>query len=70
VPAIAGKTGTAEVEEKASHSWFVGFAPYEAQGGRRLAFGVIIEHGGYGGKYAAPAAGEIVRAAAGMGIIQ
>src|SRR6185295_1623798 len=70
VPAIAGKTGTAEVEEKGSHSWFVGFAPYESQGARRLAFGVIVEHGGYGGKYAAPAAGEIVRAAAGMGIIQ
>jgi cell division protein FtsW (lipid II flippase)/cell division protein FtsI/penicillin-binding protein 2 len=70
VPAIAGKTGTAEVEEKASHSWFIGFAPYEAQGGRRIAFGVIVEHGGYGGRLAAPAAGEIVRAAAAMGIIQ
>jgi cell division protein FtsI/penicillin-binding protein 2 len=70
VPPIAGKTGTAEVEGKASHSWFVGFAPYQAQGARRLAFGVLVEHGGYGGRLAAPAAGEIVRAAAGMGIIQ
>ncbi|HEV8580542.1 MAG TPA: FtsW/RodA/SpoVE family cell cycle protein [Thermoanaerobaculia bacterium] len=70
VPAIAGKTGTAEVEEKGSHSWFVGFAPYETHGGRRIAFGVIIEHGGYGGRLAAPAAGEIVQAAAAMGIIQ
>ena len=68
-PAIAGKTGTAEVKDKDSHSWFVGFAPYEAAGGRRIAFGVIVEHGGYGGRLAAPAAGEIVRAAAGFGII-
>ena len=28
-PAIAGKTGTAEVKDKASHSWFIGYAPYE-----------------------------------------
>jgi cell division protein FtsW (lipid II flippase) len=69
-PAIAGKTGTAEVKDKASHSWFVGFAPYEAAGGRRIAFGIIVEHGGYGGRLAAPAAGEIVRAAAAFGIIQ
>ncbi|HEX9940879.1 MAG TPA: FtsW/RodA/SpoVE family cell cycle protein [Thermoanaerobaculia bacterium] len=69
-PAIAGKTGTAELEDKASHSWFIGFAPYEAQGGRRIAFGVVVEHGGYGGRLAAPAAGEIVQAAAAMGIIQ
>lgn len=67
--AIAGKTGTAEVEDRASHSWFVGFAPYESRGGRRIAFGVLIEHGGYGGRLAAPAAGEIVREAAALGII-
>jgi len=66
-PAIAGKTGTAEVKDKGSHSWFIGFAPYEAQGGRRIAFGVIIEHGGYGGRLAAPAAGEIVRTASELG---
>ncbi|MBW8877955.1 MAG: FtsW/RodA/SpoVE family cell cycle protein [Acidobacteria bacterium] len=66
-PAIAGKTGTAEVKDKGSHSWFIGFAPYEAQGGRRIAFGVIIEHGGYGGRLAAPAAGEIAKAAADLG---
>ncbi len=68
-PAIAGKTGTAEVKDKDSHSWFIGFAPYETQGGRRIAFGVIVEHGGYGGRFAAPAAGEIVKWAAAMGII-
>jgi cell division protein FtsW (lipid II flippase)/cell division protein FtsI/penicillin-binding protein 2 len=67
--AIAGKTGTAEVEDRDSHSWFVGFAPYGARGGRRIAFGVLIEHGGYGGRLAAPAAEEIVREAAALGII-
>ncbi len=29
-PPIAGKTGTAEVQGKNSHSWFIGFAPYGA----------------------------------------
>jgi cell division protein FtsW (lipid II flippase) len=67
-PAIAGKTGTAEVKDKASHSWFIGYAPYETAG-RRIAFGVIVEHGGYGGRLAAPAAGEIVQAAAQLGLL-
>jgi cell division protein FtsW (lipid II flippase) len=67
-PAIAGKTGTAEVKDKASHSWFIGYAPYETAG-RRIAFGVVVEHGGYGGRLAAPAAGEIVQAAAQLGIL-
>jgi len=69
-PPIAGKTGTAEVQNKASHSWFIGYAPYETAGGRRIAFGVIVEHGGYGGRLAAPAAGEIVQAAAQLGILR
>ena len=34
-PAIAGKTGTAEVQDKGSHSWFIGYAPYPTQGGGR-----------------------------------
>ncbi|HEX2643610.1 MAG TPA: penicillin-binding transpeptidase domain-containing protein, partial [Thermoanaerobaculia bacterium] len=68
-PPMAGKTGTAEVKDKPSHSWFVGFAPYQARG-RRLAFGVIVENGGYGGKVAARAAGEMVRDAARLGLIQ
>ncbi len=66
-PAIAGKTGTAEVKDKGSHSWFIGFAPYDAQTGRKIAFGIIIEHGGYGGRLAAPAAGEIVKTASELG---
>jgi cell division protein FtsI/penicillin-binding protein 2 len=61
---IAGKTGTAQVGEgKASHSWFIGFAPYGAESKSCVAFSVIVENGGYGGKLAAPIAGEIAAAA-------
>jgi cell division protein FtsW (lipid II flippase) len=70
VPAIAGKTGTAEVQGKPSHSWFIGFAPYGTQGGRKIAFAVIVENGGYGGRVAAKAAGEIVQKAAQLGLIR
>ncbi len=73
-PPIAGKTGTAEVKDQKSHSWFIGYAPYttgpRAPGTRRIAFAVIVEHGGYGGRFAAPAAGEIVRRAAALGLLQ
>ena len=64
---IAGKTGTAEITGKPSHSWFVGFAPY-GQASRRVAVAVILENAGYGGAAAAPAAGEIVAAAAALGL--
>ncbi len=66
---IAGKTGTGEVAGLPSHAWFVGFAPY-GSAKRRIAFAVIIENAGYGGLAAAPAAGEIVSAAAATGLIQ
>jgi cell division protein FtsW (lipid II flippase)/cell division protein FtsI/penicillin-binding protein 2 len=69
-PAIAGKTGTAEVKDEASHSWFVGFAPYDAPSGKRIAFAVVVEHGGYGGSVAAPVAGDIVTTAKQLGIIR
>jgi peptidoglycan glycosyltransferase len=65
---IAGKTGTAEVAGDASHSWFVGFAPF-GQATRRIAFAIVIENAGYGGASAAPAAGELVTAAAAAGLI-
>jgi cell division protein FtsW (lipid II flippase)/cell division protein FtsI/penicillin-binding protein 2 len=67
--AIAGKTGTAEVANGASHSWFVGFAPF-AGPGRRIAFAVLVENAGYGARTAAPIAGEIVSAARASGLIQ
>lgn len=65
---IAGKTGTGEVSGRPSHAWFVGFAPH-GSAARRIAFAVIIENAGYGGLAAAPAAGEIVTAAAAAGLI-
>ena len=64
---IAGKTGTAEVSGRPSHSWFVGFAPY-GPAARRIAVAVILENAGYGGSAAAPAAGEIAEAAAALGL--
>ena len=66
--AIAGKTGTAEVDGQRSHSWFVGFAPFG--GKQRIAFAVIVEHAGYGARAAAPVAGDIVSAARAFGLIQ
>ncbi|MCI0419005.1 MAG: FtsW/RodA/SpoVE family cell cycle protein [Acidobacteria bacterium] len=67
-PPVAGKTGTAEIQDAPSHAWFIGFAPYGGSQ-RRIAFSVLVEHGRYGGIVAAPIAGEIVAAARELGII-
>jgi peptidoglycan glycosyltransferase len=69
---IAGKTGTAELLHAVSHAWFIGFAPYDAgssKPGKRIAFAVLVEHGQYGGRAAAPIAGEIVQAAKEAGLL-
>jgi cell division protein FtsI/penicillin-binding protein 2 len=66
---VAGKTGTAQVGEGAPHSWFAGFAPYDGNQARQIAFAVVVEHGGYGAQFAAPIAREIVAAARDLGII-
>jgi peptidoglycan glycosyltransferase len=66
---IAGKTGTAELADAPSHAWFIGFAPYGGAG-RKIAFSVLVENGVYGGTAAAPAAAQIVDAAASLGLIQ
>jgi peptidoglycan glycosyltransferase len=66
---IAGKTGTAEVDEAASHAWFVGFAP-QGPATRRIAFAVILENAGYGGVAAANAAGQIATTAMSMGLLK
>jgi peptidoglycan glycosyltransferase len=65
---IAGKTGTAELTDKPSHAWFVGFAPY-AGSGRRVAFAILVENGQYGGTAAAPMAAELVAAARESGLV-
>ncbi|HEX4355799.1 MAG TPA: penicillin-binding protein 2, partial [Polyangiales bacterium] len=74
---VAGKTGTAEVSkhklnpkedprrawyDRRAHSWFAGFAPAEKP---ELAVAVLVEHGGQGGKYAAPIATQILQDALG-----
>ena len=66
---IAGKTGTAQLDGRRSHGWFVGFAPF-GPATRRIAFAVVIENAGYGGGSAAPAAGEIADAASRAGLLQ
>src|SRR5581483_3531845 len=66
---VAGKTGTAQMDEGLPHSWFAGFAPYDAAPDQRIAFAVMVAHGGYGGPLAAPIAHDLVQAARDLGII-
>ena len=68
---VAGKTGTAQVKtivrghqkqkeqrwRDRDHAWFAGFAPYESP---RLSIVVFLEHGGSGGKDAAPIARRVI----------
>jgi penicillin-binding protein 2 len=70
---VAGKTGTAEVAPGSSrmrrddrrawyfqraHAWFAGFAPAEEP---EVAIVVLVEHGGAGGRTAAPIAMQILQ---------
>jgi cell division protein FtsW (lipid II flippase)/cell division protein FtsI/penicillin-binding protein 2 len=66
---IAGKTGTAQLDEGMPHSWFAGFAPFDGDRSKSIAFAVVVEHGGYGATTAAPIARAIVVAAADLGLI-
>ena len=66
---VAGKTGTAQLDEGLPHSWFAGFAPYDGDRSKSIAFAVMVEHGGYGASLAAPIAREIVDAAAELGLV-
>jgi len=55
---IAGKTGTAETGGgQADHAWFAGYAPAEQP---RVAFVVVLEHGGGGSDAAAPIARKLL----------
>jgi cell division protein FtsW (lipid II flippase)/cell division protein FtsI/penicillin-binding protein 2 len=67
---VAGKTGTAQLDEGMPHSWFAGFAPFEGDRTKSIAFAVVVEHGGYGGTTAAPIAREIVDAAQELGLLE
>lgn len=54
---VAGKTGSAENSSGDSHAWFIGSASVSA---RNLAFAIIVENGGSGGRTAAPIAKKII----------
>ena len=57
---VGGKTGTAEWgEDRAAHSWFVG---YGQQGDQKIAVAVMVEEGGYGSRTAAPIAQDVMEA--------
>lgn len=66
-PAIAGKTGTAEVAGRRDHAWFIGYAPHGAAR-RRIAFAVLLENGGYGSDRATILGGQLVAEAARLGL--
>jgi cell division protein FtsI/penicillin-binding protein 2 len=51
------------------HSWFAGFAPYDGDRSKSIAFAVVVEHGGYGATAAGPVARQIVDAAAELGLV-
>lgn len=58
VPELAGKTGTAEfgtVPPLPTHAWFIGFR-------KGIAFAVLVEGGGVGGRVAAPIAARFAAA--------
>lgn len=57
---VGGKTGTAEVGDGTSHSWFIGFAPADDP---RVAVAVILERKGSGSDFATPAGRQVLRAA-------
>ncbi len=64
---IAGKTGTAEVGGRLpDHAWFAGYVPADEP---KVAFAVVIEHGGSGGKVAGPVAKEFVKMLLELGVI-
>ena len=58
---VAGKTGTAEIggaDPNRTHAWFIGYRG-------SLAFAVLVEGGGVGGRVAAPLAAKFLAAAPG-----
>jgi cell division protein FtsW (lipid II flippase)/cell division protein FtsI/penicillin-binding protein 2 len=66
---FAGKTGTAQLDQGLPHAWFAGFAPYDGDASHRLAFAVLVEHGGYGARAAAPIARGVMEAAKEFGLL-
>lgn len=63
---VAGKTGTAETGSGADHAWFTGYVPADQP---RVAFVVVLEHGGSGGKAAGPVARKFVKCLLDLGLV-
>lgn len=59
LPPAAAKTGTAEVDKKATHALFVAYAPYDNP---EIAVAVVMEHAGHGGTASGPVAREMMAA--------
>lgn len=71
---VCGKTGTAQVRKRRAgessagwdtgndHAWFASFAPAPMDGPPEIAVVALAEHGGVGGKVAAPMVMDIYRA--------
>ena len=55
---VYGKTGTSQNPHGEDHSWFIGFMK---NGTKSMSLAVLVEHGGTGGKIAAPIAGKIFK---------
>ncbi len=65
--AIAGKTGTAETRAgRNDHAWFAGYVPADRP---RVAFAIVLEHAGSGGRAAGPVARRFVEALLEEGLI-
>ena len=80
---VCGKTGTAEtspqridsdgdgrrdkIVRKGDHAWFAGFAPYKKP---QIAFAVIAEYAGSGGKNAVPIAKDVLRICRELGYLK
>ncbi len=56
---VAGKTGSAQNPAGLAHAWFIAYAPAENP---VVAVAVIVEHGGAGGRVAAPIARKVIQA--------
>ncbi|HVJ68679.1 MAG TPA: penicillin-binding transpeptidase domain-containing protein, partial [Caulifigura sp.] len=65
---VAGKTGTAETGGgQPDHAWFAGYVPADRP---RIAFVVMLEHAGSGGKTAGPVARQFVEALVKNGVVR
>jgi penicillin-binding protein 2 len=64
---VAGKTGTAEVQDKQDYSWF---AAMTAAGGEEHVVVVLVEQGGHGSTTAAPIARHIIEGLYGLDFSQ